>query len=70
MQLIFKKANKTHLMCLEMHNFIGANCLNRNMYHLEEKLQCCDLQILSSVLPWRDPDFFCFSRCSISYVKV
>lgn len=58
MQLIFKKANKTHLLCLEMHNFIGAACLNINMYHLKKKLQYCDLQILSAVLPWRDSEFF------------
>lgn len=41
-----------------MHNFIGVMCLNIYVYCVEKKLQCCDLEILTSVLPWRDSDFF------------
>lgn len=37
---------------LEVHNCIGITCLNIYVYHLKKKLQCCDLEILSSVLPW------------------
>lgn len=42
-----------------MHNFIGAYIyLNIYAYCLEKKIQCCDLEILTSVLPWSYSDFF------------
>lgn len=37
--------------CVEVHNCIGVTCLNIYVYHLKKKLQCCDLEILNSVLP-------------------